>query len=33
MEEHARVSGTIAYEIACGIVPRAGRADRVVVDE
>jgi alanine racemase len=33
MEEHARVSGTIAYEIACGMVPRAGRADRVVVDE
>ena len=33
MEEHARISGTIAYEIACGIVPRAGRAGRVVVDE
>jgi alanine racemase len=33
IEEHARVSGTIPYEIACGIVSRASRAERVVVDE
>ena len=33
MEEHARVSGTIPYEIACGIVSRATRSERVTVDE
>ena len=33
MEEHARVSGTIPYEIACGIVSRATRSERVIVDE
>ena len=33
MEEHARVSGTIPYEIACGIVSRPSRAERVFVDE
>jgi len=33
IEEHARVSGTIGYEIACGIVSRAGRSERVFVDE
>ena len=33
MEDHARVSGTIAYEIACGIVSRASRGERVFVDE
>ena len=33
IEEHARVSGTIPYEIACGIVSRSSRAERVVVDE
>jgi alanine racemase len=33
LEEHARVSGTIAYEIACGIVSRANRSEREVVDE
>jgi alanine racemase len=33
MEDHARVSGTIPYEIACGIVSRASRAERVFVDE
>ena len=33
IEEHARISGTIPYEIACGIVPRATRAKREVVDE
>lgn len=33
IEEHARVSGTIPYEIACGIVSRATRATREVVDE
>ena len=33
IEEHARVSGTIPYEIACGIVSRATRAEREVVDE
>jgi len=33
LEEHARVSGTIPYEIACGIVSRATRAKREVVDE
>jgi alanine racemase len=33
IEEHASVSGTIPYEIACGIVSRATRAERVVVDE
>ncbi len=33
LEEHARVSGTIPYEIACGIVSRPTRAEREVVDE
>jgi len=33
IEEHARVSGTIPYEIACGIVSRASRTERVFVDE
>ena len=33
IEEHARISGTIPYEIACGIVSRATRAEREVVDE
>ena len=33
LEEHARVSGTIPYELACGIVSRASRAERVFVDE
>jgi alanine racemase len=33
IEEHARVSGTIPYEIACGIVSRASRSVREVVDE
>ena len=33
IEEHARVSGTIGYEIACGIVSRAGRSERVFLDE
>jgi len=33
IEAHARVSGTIPYEIACGIVSRATRAEREVVDE
>ena len=33
IEEHARVSGTISYEIACGIVSRATRSEREVVDE
>lgn len=33
LEDHARVSGTIPYEIACGIVSRATRSEREVVDE
>jgi alanine racemase len=33
IEEHARISGTIPYEIACGIVSRDSRAKREVVDE
>ena len=33
IEEHARISGTIPYEIACGIVSRAARAEREFVDE
>jgi alanine racemase len=33
LEEHARISGTIPYEIACGIVSRAARSEREVVDE
>ena len=33
IEEHARISGTIPYEIACGIVSRATRSEREVVDE
>ena len=31
-EEHARLLGTINYELACGIVGTAGRARRTVVD-
>jgi alanine racemase len=33
IEEHARLSGTIPYETACGIVSRATRSERVFVDE
>jgi alanine racemase len=33
LEEHARVAGTITYELACGIVTASPRAHRVVVDE
>jgi alanine racemase len=33
IEAHARVSGTIPYEIACGIVSRATRAEREVIGE
>jgi alanine racemase len=33
IEAHARVSGTIPYEIACGIVSQATRAEREVVGE
>ena len=32
VEEHARVAGTIAYEIAVGLNTRSGRARRVAVD-
>jgi alanine racemase len=32
VEEHARVAGTISYEILCGIDTRGTRARRVVVD-
>jgi alanine racemase len=32
MEEHARVAGTIAYEIATGLNTRSGRARRVTSD-
>ena len=32
MEEHARISGTIAYEIATGLNTRSGRARRVTID-
>jgi alanine racemase len=32
LEEHARVAGTITYELACGIDSSATRARRVVVD-
>jgi alanine racemase len=32
MEEHARVAGTIAYEIATGLNTRSGRARRVAID-
>ena len=31
-EEHARVAGTIAYELACGLNTRPPRAEREVVD-
>jgi alanine racemase len=33
LEEHAKISGTIAYEIACGIVSQPTRSEREVVDE
>jgi alanine racemase len=33
LEEHARVAGTIAYELACGIRHDATRMQRLVVDE
>jgi alanine racemase len=32
IEDHARVAGTIAYEVACGLNMRAPRAERRVVD-
>ncbi len=32
IEEHARVAGTIAYEIATGLNTRSGRARRVAID-
>ena len=32
VEEHARVAGTIGYEIATGLNTRSGRARRVAVD-
>jgi alanine racemase len=32
MEEHARIAGTIAYEIATGLNTRSGRARRVTID-
>ncbi len=32
VEQHARISGTIGYEIACGLVTRPPRAQREVVD-
>jgi alanine racemase len=32
IEEHARIAGTIGYEIACGLNTRAPRAERRVVD-
>jgi alanine racemase len=32
LEEHARVAGTITYELACGIDPSPLRARRVVID-
>ncbi len=31
LEEHARVAGTIAYELACGIRAAAGRGTRVAI--
>jgi alanine racemase len=30
LEDHARVAGTITYELACGIEPAPERARRVV---
>ena len=33
VEEHARVAGTIAYEIVCGVNTRSERARRAVVDD
>jgi alanine racemase len=33
LEEHARVAGTITYELACGIASSPLRTERVVVDE
>jgi alanine racemase len=32
LEHHARVAGTIGYELACGIRVASGRSERVVVD-
>ncbi len=32
IEEHARVAGTIGYEIATGLNTRSGRARRVAID-
>jgi hypothetical protein len=32
MEEHARVAGTLTYELACGINSSPTRARRVVID-
>lgn len=31
LERHARIAGTIAYELACGLRPDPGRATRVVL--
>jgi alanine racemase len=31
-DDHARVAGTISYELACGIDPSPTRARRTVVD-
>ena len=33
IESHARVAGTISYELACGIETRSTRARRVIHDE
>ena len=33
LEQHARIAGTIAYELACGIRTAAGRGSRVTVDD
>jgi alanine racemase len=32
IEDHARVAGTIGYEIATGLNTRSGRARRVAID-
>ncbi len=32
IDDHARVAGTIGYEIACGLVTRQPRAVREVLD-
>ena len=33
LEEHARVAGTITYELACGLGREQARTRRIVVDE